>query len=247
MACLDVFGKREYELDWVGAVRQLASVPLSAVPMRGTLSRVLIAENHPLFVMAIQQVLDARHQVVGIVENGADVPRAAEQLRATLVLLDLSMPNLSGVKLVRAVRAAVPDVKILVVNGASSPGLVASCFEGGADGFIDKTVLPEEFLSAVRDVLAGRQPVAVDSAERRVSERHLPREPLLSRLSPRLRQVLRLIGFGCTAREIAKRLGITTRTANAHRAALKTRLGVKTPADLFRFALAYAQTEEHPS
>jgi DNA-binding NarL/FixJ family response regulator len=209
------------------------------------MSRVLIAEDHPLFVMAIQQVLETRHHVVGVVEDGVDVARAAEQLRATLVLLDLSMPNLSGVKLVRAVRAALPSGKILVVNGASSPGLVASCFEGGADGFIDKTVLPEEFLGAVRDVIAGRQPVAVDRAGQRVSERHLPREPLLSRLSPRLRQVLRLLGQGCTAAEIARRLGITKRTANAHRAALKARLGVRTPADLFRFALAYAETEEH--
>lgn len=210
----------------------------------GSPGSILIAEDHPVFALGLRTLLAPTRTVVGVVEDGAGVAKAVARLKPDLVLLDLSLPNLGGEALVRAVKKAAPYPLVLVVNATSSQSLIARCLESGASGFVTKTARPEELLEAVDAVLAGSSPVVAGVGEGRVAERPAARDPAVSRLTPRLQDVLDLIGKGLTAARIADRLGITERTVEHHRAEVRRRLRSGSAADLYRVALAFSEARD---
>jgi DNA-binding NarL/FixJ family response regulator len=205
---------------------------------------VLVADDHPLFAAALQQTLEQDCQIVGLLHDGGDVPGAAATLRADLITLDLSMPRLAGMGLIRATRKAASGARILVVNGAASRQLAAASLAEGANGFVAKTVRAADVRRAAKAVLAGRRCVILGPSDTRIAEREHARNPAIGKLSKRYREVLALIGRELTAPQIAKRLGISERTVEFYRAQLKVRLGAKTLAGLWRFAAAYAATPD---
>jgi DNA-binding NarL/FixJ family response regulator len=200
-----------------------------------------VADDHPLFADALRRLLSRSCTVVAVVQDGGAVPEVAARSQADLVTLDLAMPNLSGMGLVRKTRQASKSSRILVINGAASNRLAAASLAEGADGFLSKAVAVEQYSKAVRTVLSGRQFVCLDRYGGSASEREDSRNPAVSRLTPRQRQVLALIGTGKKAPEIARQLGISERTAETHRAELVKRLGVQNLAQLYEAAIEYAK------
>ena len=203
---------------------------------------ILIAEDYPVFALGLQTLLGSSRSVVAVVEDGAAVVDAVARFKPDLVLLDLSLPNLSGEALVRAVKAGARGPLILVVNAISSEELIARCLEHGASGFVTKTARPEELLKAVDAVLNGSTGVVAGVGAGQASERAAARDPAVSRLTRRLQEVLDLIGKGLTAARIADCLGIAVRTVEHHRAELRRRLKIQSAADLYRIALAFSKT-----
>lgn len=206
--------------------------------------RVLVADDHPLFATALQQALEPQCEVVGLLHDGGEVPEAAFKLKADLVTLDLSMPHLAGMRLIRETRQAAKGCRILVVNGAASRRLAAASLAEGANGFVAKTVQPTQVRKAAKTVLSGRPCVILGPTEAQVAEREHVRNPAISKLSRRYRQVLLLIGRELTAPQIAARLKISERTVEYYRAQLKLRLGVKTLAGLWRLAAEFAESPD---
>jgi DNA-binding NarL/FixJ family response regulator len=205
---------------------------------------VLIAEDYPVFALGLQTLLGPGRTVVGVVEDGNAVVEAVVRLQPDLLLLDLSLPNLSGEALVRAVRNSAPATMVLVVNATSSEGLVARCLELGARGFVAKTARPEELLEAIDSVLGGASAVVAGLGPAKAAERTTARDPEVSRLTRRLQDVLDLIGKGLTASRIADCLGIAERTVEHHRAELRRKLKSRSAADLYRVALAFSEARD---
>ena len=205
--------------------------------------RALVADDHPLFATALRQTLKHECKVVGLLYDGSEVPATVARVKADLVTLDLSMPHLAGLPLIRETRKADSKCRILVVNGAASRRLADASLAEGANGFVAKTAQPAEVRKAARTVLEGKRCIIL-GPKTRVADREYARNPALSELTPRYRQVLVLTGRDLTARQIAARLGISKRTVEFYRAQLKVQLGVKRLAGLWRLGAAYAESPD---
>jgi DNA-binding NarL/FixJ family response regulator len=203
---------------------------------------VLFADDHCLFSWALGRALEPVCAVAGIVTEGSEVPAAAGTSRADIIFLDLSMPGLSGAALLTAVRQAAPASAIVVLNATASSALAAECLKLGARAIITKRARPAALMTALEAVLAGRTHVELDPATSSTSERDRARDPRISRLTDRQRQVLELIGRGMQSQAIARTLGVSIRTVEAHRREAKRRLGAKTQADLYLIAIRYVDS-----
>jgi len=208
--------------------------------------RILIAEDYPIFALGLRQVLKSEGELLGVIDDGDAVAAACVRQGPAVLLLDLSLPGLSGIALLRAVHQAAPEVRIVVLSSVPDEALAASCLEEGAMGFVTRSIEPRELLTAVREVLNGGI-VKVLSQPQYVVERKQLRNRAVSRLTPRLREVLALIGRGLTSPQVAVLLGISPRTSEHHRGELYKRLGIANASALYYLAVEYAGSLEGES
>ncbi|HEU5218352.1 MAG TPA: response regulator transcription factor, partial [Gemmatimonadales bacterium] len=198
-----------------------------------------IAENQPVFALGLRRVLEPALEILRIVEDGASAVKMLRQAAPDLLLVGLTLPNLGGQPLIRLAHEVAPGLPILAMNATWSEEMIRECFDSGAAGFVAKTVGPDAFLSAISEALTGARNLIRLPEAPRAQERSTIRNPLLSLLTPRVRQVLDLIGLGLSGRNIAACLGITERTVEHYRAELRARLGADNPAKLYKMAIAY--------
>jgi DNA-binding NarL/FixJ family response regulator len=206
--------------------------------------RVLIADDHAVVREGIRHVLasDIGFEVVGEAANGVEAVALAESLQPDVVVLDLSMPELSGLKAAEQIRATVPDACILVLSIHDHEEYVLQSVRAGAQGYLRKDSSPSELRGAIRALYDGGSvfsaPVArtLSSALRseRLEDDHRGR---LDDLTARERDVLVEVARGRTNKQIAGQLGISVRTVESHREALMKKLGLRGVASLTRFAL----------
>ena len=194
--------------------------------------RVLIADDHAVVREGVRHVLAAEHgfEVVGEAANGPDAVRLTESLTPDVVVLDLSMPGGSGLDAARAIRDRAPRSRVLVLSIHDHAEYVQQSAREGAQGYLRKDSSPAELRSAIRTVFAGGQsfadvPAAADDS--------------IQLLTPRERSVLAAIASGETSKETAARLGISTRTVEAHRDSIARKLKLRGAAALTRFALEH--------
>ena len=203
--------------------------------------RVLIVDDHAVVRAGLRRVLDAEPDIETVGE-AATAERAifeAIENKPDVVLLDVMMPETTGIEGMPALLQAVPDAKVLVLSMQDDPRYVREAFDAGASGYVLKEAADTEVVGAIRAVAAGERYVhpslgaklfAADSEERRRAEE----DPL----SEREREVLHLLALGHTNQEIAKQLFISVRTAETHRAHIMQKLHLGSRAELVRYALA---------
>jgi two-component system, NarL family, response regulator NreC len=203
--------------------------------------RVLIVDDHPVVRSGLRGVIDAESDIQTVGEAG-DVDRAvfeAIENQPDVVVLDVMMPNKTGIEGMPALLQAVPNAKVLVLSMQDDPRYVREAFDAGASGYVLKEAADSEVVGAIRAVAAGERYVhpslgaklfTADSEERRRAEQ----DPL----SEREREVLHLLALGHTNQEIAKTLFISVRTAETHRAHIMQKLHLGSRAELVRYALA---------
>jgi len=203
-------------------------------------TRVLIVDDHAVVRSGLKLVLDADEAIepVGEAGNARDAIFEARSLKPDVILLDVVMPDQSGLEIIPTLLHENPDAKVLVLSMQDDPRYVREAFDAGASGYVLKEAADSEVVAAVREVAGGgryvdpelgARLVAAESAERRRAEE----DPL----SEREREVLRLLALGHTNQEIAKQLYISVRTAETHRAHIMQKLRLSTRAELVRYAL----------
>jgi two-component system, NarL family, response regulator NreC len=206
--------------------------------MTGT--RVLIVDDHAVVRSGLKLVLDADEGIEPVGEAGTarDAIFEARALKPDVILLDVVMPDQSGLEIIPTLLHENPDTKILVLSMQDDPRYVREAFDAGASGYVLKEAADSEVVAAVREVAGGgryvdpelgARLVAAESAERRRAEE----DPL----SEREGEVLRLLALGHTNQEIAKQLYISVRTAETHRAHIMQKLRLSSRAELVRYAL----------
>ena len=211
------------------------------------MTRVLIVDDHAVVRSGLKLVLDADEGIEPVGEAGTarDAIFEARSLKPDVILLDVVMPDQSGLDIIPTLLHENPDTKILVLSMQDDPRYVREAFDAGASGYVLKEAADSEVVAAVREVAGGgryvdpelgARLVAAESAERKRAEE----DPL----SEREGEVLRLLALGHTNQEIAGMLFISVRTAETHRAHIMQKLRLNTRAELVRYALGHGLLEE---
>lgn len=198
---------------------------------------VLIADDHPLVAQGLRALIAPFCDVVALVEDARQLEAAVAEQRPDLLLLDLSMPHRNGLELLILLRERFPSLRILVVTMHLDRALAEQAFINGADGFIPKEAPAEELQTAIVTVLHGRRYLSPRVPRRGFGDGRMLTDARLERLTPRQREVVRLLGEGKTTPEIAALLRLSERTVEFHRAGARRALGITTEWGLVRFAI----------
>jgi len=204
---------------------------------------VLLADDHLVVRRGLRAVLEgeADLKIVGEVADGAKVVPATETLRPDVLILDLMLPNLGGLQILRELEKLQLPTRVVVLSMHSSEGYVTEALGLGALGYVIKDSGADDLIRAVRQVAAGRRFLSPPLSET-LLEAYNQRLEAASRdpfdtLTIREREVLLLAAQGHTSAEIAAQLSISPRTAESHRSNLMQKLGLHSQSDLIRFAL----------
>ena len=202
--------------------------------------RVLIVDDHAVVRSGLRLLLAAEEDIEPVGEAGSarDAIFQARALNPDVILLDIVMPEQTGLDVLPQLMHESPDVKVLILSMQDEPRYVREAFAAGASGYVLKEAADNEVVAAVREVAGGGRYVNPALGARLVAaeaeaERLADEDPL----SDREREVLRLLALGHTNQEIAKRLYISVRTAETHRAHIMQKLRLQTRADLVAYAL----------
>ncbi|MFL5403166.1 MAG: response regulator [Gemmatimonadales bacterium] len=204
--------------------------------------RVLVADDHTIVRTGIRHVLEGEpgFEVVGEAANGAEALLLAQTLRPDVVVLDISMPDESGLQIAAQLRRGTSPPRVLMLSMHSNAEYVLESVRAGAHGYLLKDTAATELRSAVRSVWRGESyfsPPVASSLSAAVRAEHETHQRPLEQLTGREREVLQGIATGRTNKEIAAELGISHRTVETHRESLMKKLQIRTVADLTRFAL----------
>lgn len=203
--------------------------------------RVLLVDDHRLFREALRLVLEPQCEIVGEASDGESAITLAAQLRPHVALVDIGMAGMGGIAAVRHIADTAPGCRILILSQYDDEEYVIEALtEAGASGYVVKTDAASELLAAVHAVHEGRRYVSPSVAPVVLARVNQPAPPSNSRaaqLTRREREVLKMIAEGSTAKEIAQRLHISPKTAQAHRENLKQKLRLDSTAAMVRFAI----------
>lgn len=203
-----------------------------------TKPRILLADDHSLVAEALKKLLEPEFEVVGIVADGRALLRVAPQLKPDLVLVDLNMPLLNGLDASEQLKEALPKVKIIVLTMNEDAEIAAETMEKWASGYLLKKSAGSELVKAVREVLRGGKYVTpvLQEAIGEIGPRD-SRCDSGRTLTPRQRETLQLLAEGYTMKEAADILHLATRTIAFHKYGIMREFGIKTNAELLRFAI----------
>ncbi|HEV2576453.1 MAG TPA: response regulator transcription factor [Acidobacteriaceae bacterium] len=207
--------------------------------------RILIADDHVLVLEALCAILAKEYEIAGTAKNGRETVQKAVQLKPDMVIMDVSMPELNGIEAMRQIKASGCPAKIIFVTQQLESAYIRAAFDAGAMGYVAKQSASSELLLAARMAISGRYyvtPLATPKAGfdkgARVS-RVNPAEMFGAGLTTRQREVLQLVAEGKTTKEVALTLKISPKTVEFHRNAIMDQLGLRTTAELTRYALSH--------
>ena len=207
-------------------------------------TRVMLVDDHTLVREGIRHILQGTpgFEVIAEAGDGETALRLAQSTRPDLVVLDLSLPGLSGLEVTTRIRESLPEIRVLILSVHDHQEYVLGAVRAGAQGYLRKDTSPAELREALQAVARGESyfspPVARHlSAAVRGEPSTADAGSRLDRLTPREREVLAGIAGGETSRTIAARLGLSPRTVESYRESLARKLDIKTVAGLTRFAI----------
>ncbi len=200
--------------------------------------RVLVADDHPLTLEGIRAVLEPHLESVGTVSNGRELVEAALRTKPDLIVLDITMPQLNGIDAAIQIRKSLPSVKLLFITMHVSPAYLEAALSVGGVGYVLKSSAREELLKAADSVLKGRIYITPGlSGKSFAGFADLSKAAASLRLTAREREILQLIAEGRAAKEMAYLLNISAKTVAFHRENIKRKLGLRTTAELTRYAM----------
>lgn len=211
--------------------------------MRGN-KTIFITEDHTILRAGLKALLTTNplFEVVGESDNGRDAIRYVAETKPDLVLMDLNMPGLSGVEAIRKIRSRNPETKVLVLTMHDSEEYVQASLEAGANGYVLKDATHAELMIAAERVLAGKTYLSPDIAEKVVSsylssKKNSAPVTQWDTVTPREKQILKLIAEGNSNKDTAEYLFISIKTVEKHRANLMKKLELHNASALTAYAI----------
>jgi DNA-binding NarL/FixJ family response regulator len=210
--------------------------------------RVMVVDDHPMWRDSVSRDLgEAGFEVVAAVGEGAQAVRIAASVRPDVVVLDLQLPDISGVDVTRGVLATYPSAKVLILSASGEHHDVLGAVKAGATGYILKSASRTEFLNAVRRTAAGDAVFSPGLAGLVLGEfRRLASDPApdTPQLTDREAEVLRMVGTGMSYKQIAERLFLSHRTVQNHVQNTLNKLQLHNRVDLVRYAIEHGLDTE---
>jgi len=204
--------------------------------------RVLLADDHTIVVEGLQSLLKDHFDLIGTVADGRQLVDAARKERPDVIVTDLSMPVLTGLDALRQLKAERIDAKVIFLTMHADPRIATEALHAGASGFLLKQSAGDELITAIEDVLQGRTyltPLLTRDVLDSFATPGVADKPVLT---PRQREVLRLLADGKRMKEIAAILGLSTRTVETHKYEMMQALGVGSTAELVKYAIRHDLT-----
>ncbi|MCD9032134.1 response regulator transcription factor [Luteimonas sp. Y-2-2-4F] len=206
--------------------------------------RVLVADDHTLVRESLVGVLEAEGdiEVVAQAADGLEALQQAQAHRPDVAVVDLSMPRLGGIEVVRRLRETAPDTRVLVLTMHEEEEYVLHVVRAGASGYLVKDSSSAELVAAIRALHAGRGHFGPQAAKALAQQVQRPDQALQDPyrgLTAREREVFHLLAEGLRTKEIARALDISVKTAENHRARVLDKLGVRNSAELVRYAVRH--------
>ena len=206
-------------------------------------ARVLLADDHRMMAEGLKRLLDPEFELVGLVEDGRALVEAAARLKPDVIVADISMPRLNGLDAIPLLKKDNPEARVVVITMHRETAYARRALAAGASGFVLKSSAPSELIAAIHAALAGRTFVTPEIADEASASAGRTRrtsagDPAAS-LTPRQREILQLLAAGKAVKEIAALLGVSTRTVEFHKYKMMEALGLRTGAELVRFAFEH--------
>jgi DNA-binding NarL/FixJ family response regulator len=206
--------------------------------------RVIIVEDHTILRDGLRSLLESHSefQIVGEASDGREAVRVVERLQPDLALMDLSMPRMDGIEAIREIKKQWPKTRVLALTVHNTEEYIMATLEAGADGYLLKDATHTELINAVRIVLSGNRYLCPGISEK-IIEGYLQgrkitkTQSVWETLTPREREILKLIGEGYKNKEIAEHLFISVKTVEKHRSNLMEKLQLHNSATLTAYAL----------
>ena len=206
--------------------------------------RIVIAEDHMVLRQGLRALLNSSDDldVVGEAGDGMAAIRCIREQNPDLVLLDLNMPKMDGISVIKEIKQIFPSTKILALTMFKNEEYILEAFNSGADGYCVKSSSYEELLMAIRSVLSGRNYVSSEISDKVLdgyleSRKKIKKESSLEKITSREREVLKLVGEGYQNKEIADYLCISPKTVEKHRANIMQKLDLHTASALTSYAI----------
>ena len=210
--------------------------------------RIVIVDDHPLFRKGLEQLIhsDSAFAVCGEVNNASEAMDVIRKLNPDLAIVDLSLPGANGIELIKNIRAEFPKLPILVLSMHDESLYALRALRAGAEGYVMKHEAMANVIQAIHEVFNGRpylSPAMAAQVITKFAHRGSQSEAdAVERLSDRELEILELIGKGKEVRQIAKRLHLSPKTVETHRAHIKEKLNLQNARQVARFAVQWVGT-----
>jgi two-component system, NarL family, response regulator NreC len=211
---------------------------------------LVLADDHLVVREGLRALLEAEpdFEVVGQTGNGSEVPALVAEVRPDILVLDLMMPGMGGLDVIREVTSKGAQTRIVVLSMLANEAYVVEALSTGAGAYVLKQSEAGELVRALREVAAGRRylspPLSDRALEAYLRQADAGSPDRQGMLTPRERQVLQLVAEGYTSAAIAEQLFISPRTVETHRSNLMRKLGLRTPAEVVRYAVRHGVLPE---
>jgi DNA-binding NarL/FixJ family response regulator len=206
------------------------------------MTTIVIADDHEIVRRGVRSLLEAEgsYKVVAEACDGMAAVEAVEKLKPDVLVLDLHLPRLKGLEVLKQIKASSPRTKVVILTMHNDEPYVIEALRGGASAYLLKGSETKEIVAALKEVVAGRRYLSAPLSEWAISvltNTQSDDSDPLSRLTKREREVIQLAAEGFSSAEIAEKLFISARTCETHRANFMVKLGLQTQTDLVRFAI----------
>ncbi len=218
--------------------------------MKGNKIRILIADDHTLFRSGIISLIedDEDIEIIGEASNGKDLIGLYNDLRPDLLLIDISMPEKTGLEAAKEIRAKDESVKILFLSMHEGSDYIYHSIKSGGNGLINKNILKSELITAIKNVMNGNDYFGIKYSENDVQEIVQKYESFIepsvfiqpTRLTEKEKEVLLMISEGLTSNEIADKLNISKRTVDSHRQNIMQKLNLNSLPELIKYSIDYS-------
>jgi DNA-binding NarL/FixJ family response regulator len=202
--------------------------------------RVLLADDHQIFLEGLKGLLEPEFDLVGTVEDGRTLVKEAERLRPDVIVTDISMPLLNGIEAVRQIKKSNHQIKVIFLTMHPDVSFASLAFEVGASGYVIKNSASHELITAINDAMMGKTYVTPEIAGELIQtymKVESGQKVFDQKLTERQREILQLIAEGHLTKEIADILCISVRTVEKHKYNMMQELKIKTTADLVKYAI----------
>jgi two-component system, NarL family, response regulator NreC len=221
----------------IGTTHQ-SEVPSQYPKFPGNPVRVLVADDHQIVLQGLKTILDREgFEVVGDAPDGAQAVARAIELQPDLVVMDISMPVMTGIEAAAQIRRAVPSARLVLLTVHTENRYILEALKAGIRGYVLKSRAAGELIEAIHEILDGRlylSPGISQTVVEAYLQQNIGENETLTR---RELQVLQLVAEGKTTKEVATSLGVSVKTADSHRSNIMHKLNLHTVADLVRYAI----------
>lgn len=213
-------------------------------------TRILLAEDHNTVREGIKMLVNAQPdmEVVGEAADGRAAIAKTRELLPDLLVMDISMPELNGLKATEKLRQEFPELKILTLTRHTDDGYLQQLIKAGVNGYVLKQSAPTELISAIRVVSSGKSYVDSELTQKVMGSYARTAAPLRGEgkleVSDRENEVVRLIAWGYSNKEIASRLDLSVKTIEAHKSNAMRKLNMASRIDIVRYAILQGWLEE---